>query len=527
MILPANPPERRPARTPMTSERVHAGSRVLLVSPPRGLATVLRSHPVTSDCRIAQCRTASNALDSIREGGVHALIYRFPSRAQACALLDRLAGLQSDVCVILLGQDLGADEASRLLQCGAFDYLTLPLNTDRMIEAIRQGLRNRDAFIDVRNLSSDLAKTNEVLARERNLLKQWNGSLAALNRLTQALAGSLEVEAVIRTLFERLPSVVPAELLGVMRTHPDRVWTWSHSSAGRAPESRLRSDLYGRDEDRKQTAAGNASSRRLHLVPSPGRGSRSVAPALFQTGKMDHYVGIDIPLAIGPQALGVLHVARREPQAFTEQEQQLLATVGASLALTLRNADTHQQMHELALRDPLTEVLNRRALDGPLTRELKAGLRYGTPACLLLLDLDYFKTVNDLLGHVAGDDVLKRVAALLGATVRDVDSVGRYGGEEFAVVLPHTDLDQAQALAERMRGAIERHAFELEDGHVRITASIGLASLHDSAIATVGDWISAADSALYEAKSQGRNRVVTHTPGNLAPAQAAALCVAA
>jgi diguanylate cyclase (GGDEF)-like protein len=223
----------------------------------------------------------------------------------------------------------------------------------------------------------------------------------------------------------------------------------------------------------------------------------------------------------------MLHIERKQTGPFTEQEKQLLATVGASLALTLRNADTHQQIQDLALRDPLTGVLNRRALDGPLTRELKAGLRYGTPACLLLVDLDYFKTVNDLLGHVAGDDVLRGVAALMQDTVRNVDSVGRYGGEEFAVVLPHTDLDQAQALAERIRATIERHAFKLEDGHVRITASIGLAALHDSAIATVGDWISAADSALYEAKSRGRNLVVTHTPANLAPAQAAAVCLAA
>jgi diguanylate cyclase (GGDEF)-like protein len=193
----------------------------------------------------------------------------------------------------------------------------------------------------------------------------------------------------------------------------------------------------------------------------------------------------------------------------------------------LHNAETHQHLQDLALRDPLTDVLNRRAFDGPLIRELKAGLRYGTPACLLLVDLDYFKTVNDLLGHVAGDEVLKRVAALIRETVRNVDSVGRYGGEEFAVVLPHTDLDQAQALAERLRAIIERYAFELEDGQVRMTASIGLASLHDSAIATVGDWIAAADSALYEAKSRGRNRVVAHIPCNLAPAQASALCVAA
>lgn len=175
-------------------------------SPPRGFAELLHQHPATSDCLIAQCQTPSNAIDKVKEGVVDALICRFVSRMQARALLEQLAELQSDVCVIFLGRDLGASEVAYLLQRGAFDYLTLPLDIDRAMEAVGQGLRNRDAFIDVRNFSSSLAKANEILAEERHLPKQWNRSLAALNRLTQALSGSLESEAIIRTLFNSCPS---------------------------------------------------------------------------------------------------------------------------------------------------------------------------------------------------------------------------------------------------------------------------------------------------------------------------------
>ena len=162
-----------------------------------------------------------------------------------------------------------------------------------------------------------------------------------------------------------------------------------------------------------------------------------------------------------------------------------------------------------------------------LTRELKSGLRYSAPACLMILDLDYFKTVNDRLGHMAGDSVLKELATLMSETVRDVDVVGRYGGEEFAIVLPHTSIRQAHTLAERLRSQIENHAFVVEDGIVRLTTSIGIADVCNPAIASVDDWVNAADSALYEAKAQGRNRVVVHTSIPLAPAQAATLCVAA
>lgn len=190
-------------------------------------------------------------------------------------------------------------------------------------------------------------------------------------------------------------------------------------------------------------------------------------------------------------------------------------------------ADADGLVRESALRDPLTGVLNRSGLDGPLHRELNAGLLNDTPACLLLLDLDYFKSVNDRLGHVAGDGLLTRVAALVQENIRTGDSVGRYGCEEFAIVLPHTELDQAQALAERIRAEIERHAFDLDEGSVRITASLGVASLRDPAISTVGHLIAAAYAALGQAKSQGRNRVGIHAACSLMPPQTTALRAAA
>ena len=453
------------------------------------------------------------------------LIYQIGGRvADTLRFLDHVTTVQSDLCIILLGKQIGSDPVARFLRQGVFDYVIWPCTAERLQESIEGGLANRHAFLEVRNLSNELAQTNRELAHDREVLQEYNRNLAALHRLTQALAGSLESETIVKALFVGLPTLVDTDLVSIARTNPDQVWIWSQSGE-RGREERVRGRLLGRlgspqkDAACPQTNLRLVRPRHLHLVPSP----MDDLSQEENTAVTSH----EIPLAIGLQGRGLLYVERRGSGFFTDREQQLLATVGASLSLSLRNAEAHQLMQDLALRDPLTDVLNRRALDGPLTRELKAGLRYGTPACLLLVDLDYFKTVNDLLGHVVGDDVLKRVAALIRETVRNVDSVGRYGGEEFAVVLPHTDLDQAQALAERLRTVIERRAFELENGQVRTTVSIGLASLRDSAIAAVGDWIAAADSALYEAKSRGRNRVVTHTPYNLAPAQAAVLCIAA
>ena len=145
-----------------------------------------------------------------------------------------------------------------------------------------------------------------------------------------------------------------------------------------------------------------------------------------------------------------------------------------------------------------------------MTRELSVGLRYGVPACLLLLDLDFFKTINERLGHLAGDQVLTAAAELIRATVRESDIVGRYRGNTYAVVLPHTDRQQARVLAERLRERIERHPFLIEDGQVRTTASIGLASVPDLTVASIAEWMMIGQAALNDAKAQGRNRVVFH-----------------
>ncbi|MCC6141045.1 MAG: diguanylate cyclase [Nitrospira sp.] len=455
---------------------------------------------------------------------IQAIVYQVGARtADTLAFLESVASRQSDVCIILVGRNQKPDMVAQFLRKGAFDYVNWPCSLSRLTDSLISGLRNRQTFLEVRTLSEDLANANRSLAQERDALKQFNRRLAGLNQLTQALARSLKPDEVVQALFAGVPTLTGAELIGLVRTNPERVWTWS-KDGGQEREQILRTQLLGRLGRPPQRVTSGAAT--LRLVGSRSTSLIKSDDSSFAHPQQTTQAMHDIPLAIGPHAIGVLHVQRAGSQPFTEDEQQLLATIGTSLSLTLRNADAHQELQDMALRDPLTGVFNRRALDEPLMRELKAGLRYKTPACLMILDLDYFKTVNDRLGHTAGDLVLQELASLMTDTVRDVDMVGRYGGEEFAIILPHTSIEQAQPLAERLRNLIETHAFDVEDGTVRLTASIGIAEVCNPAIAAVEDWVNAADAALYEAKAQGRNRVVVHALAPLAPVQAAALCAA-
>lgn len=347
--------------------------------------------------------------------------------------------------------------------------------------------------------------------------------MSMLHRLAQAAAGSVDPEEIVTAAWAELPLLVGVDAAGLVLFHVKKVWIWAKPSQ-QGQGDRLRSRLSDRLDSSVRPRPSGQQPRRLlrraHLSLVP-KDDEAVQLQEDQTG-----YGYEVLMAVGGSEVGVLRVERSGGASFTDQEKQLLSSSAALLGLAFGHLQTKRALQDIALRDSLTGVLARRALEEPLQRELKAGLRYGTPASLLVMDLDYFTTVNDRLGHAAGDAVLKDMAALVQDTVRAVDCVARYGGEQFAVVLPHTDVDMAQRLAERIRADVERRAFEVEDGHVRITVSLGIASLHDASITTVNRWMEAADAALSEAKAKGRNRVATHRAFSPSPASAAVLRVA-
>jgi diguanylate cyclase (GGDEF)-like protein len=355
--------------------------------------------------------------------------------------------------------------------------------------------------------SDELPRVMQELAQARSELHQYSRQLAALHRLTDALACAPDDEGIIKVLRTGLPTLIEIGMVGIAKSNRNRVWIWS-SPQDQEREAGVRRYLLRR-LGRFPAHRNGASSpprvvrpRHLCLVPSS-------APPLQE---QDVSLGHEVPLALGPEETGLLLVQTKDPDRLTQREQEVLETVGASLSLALRHAESHQRAREIALRDPITEMLNTRAFDEALSRELSVGLRYGVPTCLLLVDLDFFKTVNDRLGHTTGDHVLMTAAGVIRTTVRESDIVGRYRGNTFAVVLPHTDKRQACVLAERLRDRIERHPFAIEAGQVRTTVSIGMAAVPDSAVASIAEWRMVGDAALNDAKAQGRNRVVLHNP---------------
>jgi diguanylate cyclase (GGDEF)-like protein len=215
-----------------------------------------------------------------------------------------------------------------------------------------------------------------------------------------------------------------------------------------------------------------------------------------------------IPLTVDNKLIGIVAVGKKEPNTFGSKQMQILSSLGGQAAVAMANAMLYKKIEKLAITDGLTNVFNHRYFYRKLEEEAERFKRYGTAFSLIMLDLDSFKKFNDKYGHRAGDGALFSVAQVIKASTRILDVVCRYGGEEFAVVLPETDAQQVKMVAERIRSAIQSNYFSVSDSiaPINVTVSIGVATCPQDS-ADINEIIEMADRALYYSKNTGKNKV--------------------
>jgi diguanylate cyclase (GGDEF)-like protein len=211
-----------------------------------------------------------------------------------------------------------------------------------------------------------------------------------------------------------------------------------------------------------------------------------------------------LPARFSGHRVGVLAFGRRKLDAFTQGNIDFLQIVSNHVAMVVRNARMYERTKELATQDELTGLANRRHLLERMEHEFRRHRRFSTPMAVLMIDIDHFKRYNDEHGHSYGDEVLRRVARVLEASMRDVDVIGRYGGEEFAILLPSANAEQALIVADKLRRNVAEQTQDM--GGTGVTISVGLA-VADHATTSPMELIELADQALYRAKAEGRNRV--------------------
>ncbi len=207
------------------------------------------------------------------------------------------------------------------------------------------------------------------------------------------------------------------------------------------------------------------------------------------------------------EPFGSLAVGRfLSDKSFTDEDGRILKSLAFIFSFIVKEELEKRKLLERATKDHLTGLYNRLFLEEALEREVSRANRYGFPLSLIMLDLDNFKSVNDRYGHDVGDRVLIRFAQVIKKNVRGTDIPARYGGEEFVVLLPHTGLEEAQRVAERIRSVFERTTFRFNGEVFRLTVSAGISSCH-AGECNPRELLLTADKALYSAKRNGKNRV--------------------
>lgn len=214
-----------------------------------------------------------------------------------------------------------------------------------------------------------------------------------------------------------------------------------------------------------------------------------------------------IPLISQNETIGVLNVEGLEEEALEK-----FMIVARQFSLEIEKVRLYETVQELAITDGATGVFVRRYFLEILKEEFERSLMHNFKMSFLMIDLDHFKECNDAFGHLVGDFILKEIARILRQNVREIDFIGRYGGEEFSLLLPETDKTSAGLVAERLRAAVASQGFKAYDEFTKMTISIGLSTFPEDA-KNISELIDFADKALYEAKAQGRNRVIAFKGG--------------
>lgn len=324
---------------------------------------------------------------------------------------------------------------------------------------------------------------------------EYEETLSVINRSSAIITSSLDIQRIYDSFVEELRKLVDVNRAAIVLIEDNEIQFLALSSeAGSAWQLGGRLPIKGTAIERI------AANRKAIIEPDLSLESH------FTMGEYHLREGMRsvayVPLVVRDEVIGTLIVASQHPDAYAQKQIDILEQLASRIAVPVENSRLYAKAQWMARIDELTGLLNRRSLDEIINSEVSRHSRYGGVLSLTILDLDSMKTVNDRHGHLAGDKLLGQIGLVLKRSIRRADQAFRYGGDEFAVLLPQTSIDAAMHVAERIRRQVASATRE----NIPCTASLGLASWPTDGV-TANEIIAAADAALYQAKRSGGNRI--------------------
>ncbi len=374
-------------------------------------------------------------------------------------------------------------------------------NEDRLIGIVAIGKkRGGEAYTyeEMELITYALSSVGPGIEREyhREQLLAKEKSLALVNELMLTMSSSIDIGEAFDRFSDQLRDTISIDWSCISLEDGDEIQILAVNTTLSAPSKaqdkiplagtgteqamKQQTSIYEPDLSRNRTF----SSGEKHLK----QGIRSI---------------VYLPLVYAGKSIGTLTIGSCSPNAYRESQIKFLEQLAFQIAPLIANSHLYEEAREKARLDELTALFNRRHFDERLREEINRNTRYGGTFSLIMLDLDSFKAYNDVYGHPAGDSLLHEIGALIRKSIRTSDQAFRYGGDEFAALLPQTDTDSAYHVAERIRQEVAALALAKSTG---VTASIGISSYPSDGILPA-DLVTAADTALYHAKYSGGNRV--------------------
>lgn len=381
---------------------------------------------------------------------------------------------------------------------------------------------SRDVYYDVLNFPGHLKRlshsiesacrlynANKKAAKLKEQILENLDELSIIIEAGRTIASSLQMNDVVNSIMDMCTNLIKAEawsLLLLNEKSNDLVFKAARGSQGeKVKEFRLTMG---------QGIAGWVARERKPLIVNDVRNDHRFFKEVDYRTKFETKSILCAPLIFKDKLLAVIEIINKlDNQPFEQNDLNTISILLDSASIALENAKLFNQAEELAVTDDLTGLYNARYLDQLLETEISRCQRFNERASFLFLDLDFFKTVNDRYGHMVGRAVLKETADLMKEHFRETDYISRYGGDEFVIVLPHTDTDETFELSESLRKKVEGHTFLKAAGYtIRLTASFGIATYPVHA-QSKEDLILMADKAMFQAKGNCRNRVYITSQG--------------